>query len=48
MTTVNLVGFLGQDRQILDTRERTVTAWRYNDLAGRRVETCPATITLVH
>jgi single-stranded DNA-binding protein len=39
MTTVNLVGFLGQDRQILDTRERTVTAWRYNDLAGRRVET---------
>lgn len=39
MTTVTLIGYLGKDRQILDTRERSYTAMRYNDLAGRKVET---------
>ena len=33
MTTVTLEGFLGRDRQILDTRERTYTATRYNTVA---------------
>jgi single-stranded DNA-binding protein len=39
MTTSTLEGFLGKDRRILGTRERTYTAMRYNDLAGREVET---------
>jgi single-stranded DNA-binding protein len=38
MTTVTLEGFLGRDRQILDTRERTYTKTWYDTLVEQEVE----------
>lgn len=37
--TVTLTGYLGRDREIHETRPKTRTVMRYNDLAGRKVPT---------